>query len=241
MKQTPKARLRRRLRSAFLAVQPRVIPASWLTYRMRAEGRTAALTFDDGPDPRSSPALWDALERLDCPATLFYLGRQAEQHPQLVREACSRGHQVSNHGYDHTVQVSDGWRAYRDNVLRGEAAIGGAEPAADAFWFRPPRGVFPRRLLVWAALRNRTIAKWSLDSGDWSGDAAAVLERTHPDCVRPGDVILMHEDNAETLRILPEIVGRLRDAGYSFVTMRARPVAPSPDARPRSTNGPSHR
>lgn len=232
MKQTPKARLRRRLRSAFLAVQPHVTPASWLTYRMRAGGRTVALTFDDGPDPRNSPALWDALERLDCPATLFYLGRQAEEYPQLVREACSRGHQVSNHGYDHTVQVGDGWRAYRDNILRGETAITAAEPAANVLWFRPPRGLFPRRLLVWAALKKRTIAMWSLDSGDSFGDAAAVLERTHPDRVRPGDVILMHEDNTETLRILPEVVGRLRDAGYGFVTMKTPAAAPSVDGRP---------
>ena len=217
MTPTPKARLR----GAFLRVQPFLIPGSWITYRMRARGRTVALTFDDGPDPARSPALLDALERLGCPATLFYLGKQAHAYPDLVREACSRGHQVSNHGYDHTVQVGDGWAAYRANILRGEEAILAAAETADARWFRPPRGIFPRRLLPWAALKGRTIAMWSCDSGDSFGDAGAVLERTAPACLRAGDVILMHEDNDETLRVLPEVVGRLRDAGYGFVTMGA--------------------
>ena len=43
-----------------------------------------AVTFDDGPDPRGTPAVLDALAAAGLTATFFVLGEQVERHPEVV-------------------------------------------------------------------------------------------------------------------------------------------------------------
>jgi peptidoglycan/xylan/chitin deacetylase (PgdA/CDA1 family) len=62
-------------------------------------GREVALTFEEGPNPGSTPALLDLLERLGAPASFFVVGERAERHPGLVSGAAARGHAIGNHTY----------------------------------------------------------------------------------------------------------------------------------------------
>src|SRR4051812_10414167 len=50
----------------------------------RASG--VSITFDDGPDPRHTQGLLDALEGEGAKGTFFLQGSNAEKHPSLVRE-----------------------------------------------------------------------------------------------------------------------------------------------------------
>ncbi len=63
--------------------------------------RHVALTFDDGPDPVSTPRFLDALDGLGVRATFFVLGDAAVRHPGVVRETARRGHEVAVHGWSH--------------------------------------------------------------------------------------------------------------------------------------------
>lgn len=54
-----------------------------------------ALTFDDGPDPRSTPRFLDELARLGCRATFFVLGEMLERHPALGRRVVADGHEIA--------------------------------------------------------------------------------------------------------------------------------------------------
>src|SRR6266545_4838532 len=60
-----------------------------------------ALTFDDGPDPRGTPAVLDALARTGVHATFFVLGEQVEREPALLARVLEAGHDVQVHGYRH--------------------------------------------------------------------------------------------------------------------------------------------
>jgi spore germination protein YaaH/peptidoglycan/xylan/chitin deacetylase (PgdA/CDA1 family) len=64
-------------------------------------GRQVALTFDDGPDRRWTPALLDVLRRHAVPATFFVLGERVGQMPDLVRRAVDDGHLIGNHTFGH--------------------------------------------------------------------------------------------------------------------------------------------
>ena len=50
-----------------------------------------ALTFDDGPDPKSTPPILDALDALGWQATFFCLGSQVRRSPRLTRGAGAPG------------------------------------------------------------------------------------------------------------------------------------------------------
>src|SRR5688572_10324897 len=58
-----------------------------------------AFTFDDGPDPETTPRVLDLLARHGAHATFFVVGRRAEQHPELVRRLVEEGHAIGSHSY----------------------------------------------------------------------------------------------------------------------------------------------
>src|SRR5262245_63413422 len=63
--------------------------------------RGVALTFDDGPHPRFTRSVLDALDAAGARATFFVIGEKGERHPELVRELVARGHLVGIHGTRH--------------------------------------------------------------------------------------------------------------------------------------------
>lgn len=193
------------------------VPGGRLLWRGPATVRRVALTFDDGPD-EMTPAYLDVLDDLAVPATFFIVGDGAEQRPEMVREYIRRGHQVAAHGYNHRRFPDLSWRELDDQLARSAAAIG-PQPVGRP-WVRPPYGAMDARVMAQVIARGWTIALWSLDSHDYEApDAEGIVARCVPSAVRPGDVLLFHENQQTTLDALPRIVEGLKGAGYECVTM----------------------
>src|SRR3954468_11212559 len=81
-----------------------------------------AVTFDDGPDPDSTPAVLDALDAAGIKATFFMVGEQVMQHRALAREVVDRGHVAGLHGFEHR-EHDDMGRAAGDDLARGLGAL----------------------------------------------------------------------------------------------------------------------
>jgi len=60
-----------------------------------------ALTFDDGPHPRTTRAILDILARDGHKATFFVVGCKVRQYPDVVREIHADGHWLGLHGFQH--------------------------------------------------------------------------------------------------------------------------------------------
>src|ERR1700752_2678322 len=76
-------------------------PTSWLVARQGARSKSIALTFDDGPDPKWTPAILDILKRHNIKATFFLIGQNAVDNPDLVRRIFREGHEIGNHSFTH--------------------------------------------------------------------------------------------------------------------------------------------
>ncbi|MDG4865414.1 bifunctional polysaccharide deacetylase/glycosyltransferase family 2 protein [Streptomyces sp. T-3] len=61
--------------------------------------RTAALTFNGGPDPAWTPRLLDLLRKHHAQATFFLYGAKAARHPALVRRIRAEGHEIGSYTY----------------------------------------------------------------------------------------------------------------------------------------------
>ena len=130
------------------------------------KGGTVALTFDDGPDPRMTPALLDALSELSWPATFFMLGASASAHPDLARLVVAKGHDAGVHGLDHDrlLRMSP-TRTMRELRVAFQSITQSTGVAPR--WFRPTYGALSAASLVaCAALRIRPVL-WTAESGDW--------------------------------------------------------------------------
>lgn len=83
-----------------------------------AQGKVVYLTFDDGPDPRYTPAILSTLARYKARATFFMIGRSAKAHPALVRQVRAQGHTIGNHTFSHP------WLTKKSAATVGSVAAG---------------------------------------------------------------------------------------------------------------------
>ena len=152
-----------------------------------------ALTFDDGPDPHSTPAFLDLLAERDVRATFFVLGRYAAEEPALVRRMVDAGHEIGVHGWTHRCVAWVGARRLvRD--LRGTTRVVEQVSGRRVRWYRPPYGVLTTHSLVAARSAGLTTVLWSDWGVDWRRGRTPeqVLDSvTHG--LRPGGTVLLHD------------------------------------------------
>ena len=99
-----------------------------------------ALTFDDGPDPASTPEFLSVLDDLGWSATFFMLGSMVRAAPGLAREVADAGHEIAVHGDVHFNMLRrTPPRAFAD-IARAHDTIAEATGVAPE-WFRPPFGI----------------------------------------------------------------------------------------------------
>lgn len=180
--------------------------------------RSVVLSFDDGPDPASTPAILSALRARRVKASFFLIGERIERYPQLAARLVAEGHEIGNHSYSHPRMVLEHPFAYAREIDRTDRLIRrlGYRGTID---FRPPYG---QKLVVlpWLlARRHKLSVLWSIDSRDWiDRDPEAIAGRVLSQ-VRPGSIVLLH-DLPHTARALPRILDGLRQRGYSVRTLR---------------------
>lgn len=182
-----------------------------------------ALTFDDGPDPCSTPAFLDALDELEYRATFFMLASMASESPELVGEVARRGHEVAVHGSRHSNHLRRGpmWVSQDMNAARDVLAeLSGAEPR----WVRPPYGAISAATL-WAAKRARLRpVLWTTWGRDWRGVATreSIVDDVSATLV-PGATVLLHDSDCTsavgswkaTLAALPVLAERWAASGLT--------------------------
>jgi peptidoglycan/xylan/chitin deacetylase (PgdA/CDA1 family) len=150
-----------------------------------------ALTFDDGPDPRTTPAVLDRLHELGLPATFFCLGTQVEAHPELVVEIRRRGHQVETHGFRHEHHFVRSPRWVRADL---DAAVEGLERSGvRPRWFRPPFGQTTGATMLEARRHDLRLVLWSSWGREWDEPDAAAVARRVRSGLGPGAIVLLHD------------------------------------------------
>jgi len=117
------------------------------------------LTFDDGPDPVSTPQLLSLLDKYNIKASFFCNGVRAQKYPQLINEIKDREHYVGNHGYHHISGWSTSTDEYVDNVENANSII-------QSKAFRPPYGRITLRQYN-AINKKYKIVMWHVMPGDF--------------------------------------------------------------------------
>ncbi len=195
-----------------------------ILWRGSPAARQVALSFDDGPHPRDTPALLEVLARHDVTATFSWLGERVEAHPELVGAAAAAGHQLMIHGYRHRsflLEPRERLRAMLGRTRELLARHSGRDPATIAS-VRPPYGHFSGALLGALRAWGYQPVLGSLMPIHWMQPAALSVRHVLAQA-GPGALIVLHEalggpPVAElTGRILAGLAGR----GLSFVTVDA--------------------
>jgi peptidoglycan/xylan/chitin deacetylase (PgdA/CDA1 family) len=78
------------------------------------------LTFDDGPDPETTPAILEILEKENIKATFFCIGKQVKKHPDIYQTIIEAGHTVGNHSMTHLNGFWTSNKTYLQDVLEAK-------------------------------------------------------------------------------------------------------------------------
>lgn len=186
-----------------------------------------ALTFDDGPHPRGTPAVLEALAAAGAHATFFLVGEQVRREPALAREIAAAGHGIALHGDRHRVQLRVPPRALADDLDRGHATIAEATGVAPHV-YRPALGIFSPAGLALVRRRGWRPLLWSRWGHDWRlhrtpGQIAAELTER----LAPGDVLLLHDADhysqpgswQRTAAALPAVLAEIERRGLTTTTV----------------------
>jgi peptidoglycan/xylan/chitin deacetylase (PgdA/CDA1 family) len=187
-----------------------------------------ALTFDDGPDPASTPLFLDLLAARDVTATFFLLGSMAERAPGLVREMAAAGHEIAVHGWHHRNLLLRGPRSTHDDLARARDYLGALTGTAPTL-FRPPYGVMTAGAHLAARRLGLRPTLWTSWGEDWTAHATAdsVFREVTKD-LRGGGTILLHDSDCtakplawtSTLGALPALLDHCAERGLGVGPLR---------------------
>ena len=181
-----------------------------------------ALTFDDGPDPRSTPQLLELLRERKIPGTFFCIGKKVEQNPELARQILREGHLLENHSYAHS-NFTNFYPAAKlqDELQRAQNAIQAATEITPKF-FRPPIGLSNPNTFRVAAKLNLQVIGWSVRSLDTITPSPQKIVARIVRGLHPGAIVLLHDGNIPAEKLLATVKSLLDETqklGYEIVRL----------------------
>lgn len=211
--------------SRVLALDPRGVRVGTKSFpRTLALGpHEVVLTFDDGPNPGTTPKVLAALAHECVKATFFLIGRNARAHPDLVRRIAAGGHTIGSHSMTHPMTLAHiPYRAAVKNIERGIAAVErAAGPHVAAPFFRFPGFASTPALLAYLDRKGYAVFGADLWASDWNAmtpdyELALVMKRLN----RAGrGIILFHDTRRQTARMIPAFLAALKKGGWKVVQL----------------------
>jgi len=206
-----------------------------------------AITFDDGPDPESTPHLMSALEQAGAHATFFVCGVRVEQHPELIAALVAAGHAVYAHGWDHHLYRAGEADAAVAAMARTEALLARHRPTPATYLLRLPYNAGLKSAAIHRAMRrfhpDVQFAWWSHAIADYQiagrlqseAEIRQACAETTARLMRcddlEGGILLLHDAAITepqpsavlaTRLLLPGVLAALKERGLRGVSLKPR-------------------
>jgi cellulose synthase/poly-beta-1,6-N-acetylglucosamine synthase-like glycosyltransferase/peptidoglycan/xylan/chitin deacetylase (PgdA/CDA1 family)/spore germination protein YaaH len=206
------------------------LPSPCVVEHFGAANNKVALTFDDGPDPRFTPAILDILKAAAVPATFFIIGMNGEENPGLLQRILAEGHELGSHTFTHPNMAEISALQF-DAELAATQRLLESVLSRQTLLFRAPYGegddaatAEQTRVLRRASELGYWTVGMNVDPDDWRRPGAAEIVRRVIARVEAGagNIILLHDsggDRAQTVEALPKLIKELRARGLQLVTV----------------------
>jgi peptidoglycan/xylan/chitin deacetylase (PgdA/CDA1 family) len=204
-------------------------------------GKRVALTFDDGPNPTTTPQVLDILADHNIAGTFFINGSRVKGSSEraVLQRILDEGHILANHSHNHKNLKNLSLDEVASQVMATDQVMrdAGAEPR----YFRFPFGSSSCATAQLVRDRGYIVSGWHVDSGDWcfassTGGVGHCSPSTFahvPDSYRDdmvgftlsqirshqGGIVLFHDIHQNTVDNLEPIIVALEGEGYTFTNM----------------------
>lgn len=187
---------------------------NYQAYEEQKHKKMVALTFDDGPNPTTTPQALAILKRYQAKATFFMIGQNIAGNESLVKRVLKEGHEIGNHTWDHPVLTKLDLSQAQAEINQTTEALKKAT-GIEVKITRPPYGAINSSI---QASVDQSFILWDIDSLDWkSHNTAAIMQEVKK--AQPGSIILMHDIHQSTINALPTVIQYLQAQGFTLVTV----------------------
>lgn len=195
-----------------------LLSATFLVLPVRAAEGTkyVALTFDDGPSGKYTRQLLDGLYDRGVKATFLLCGYRIKDYPDITQRIFDEGHEIGYHGYSHNNMKEMSRRTIASEILDTQALL--PEGCTPVF-LRPPGGCCSDGVRQVAEARQLAILNWSVDPRDWATHDTAAIEKAVLKNIKDGDIVLLHDMTASSVRAALDIVDTLLEEDFEIVTV----------------------
>jgi len=177
------------------------------------------LTFDCGYENGYTEAILDALKEAKVQGTFFLVGNYLETEPNLVKRMKEEGHLIGNHTYHHKDMASLSEEEFCKELSSFESKLEEITGECSDMLYRPPQGKYSIKNLQMAKANGYKTIFWSLAYVDWYDDDQPTKEEAFDKLlsrIHPGSIVLLHVTSKTNSEILPELIQRWKEMGYTF-------------------------
>ena len=189
-------------------------------------------TFDDGPDPATTPQVIDALVKYDVPATFFVVTRRlVGKHGEKPREILARlvegGFAIASHSVSHPNLRGASPKKLAAEIDQSIRTLA-KEAGRPIGMFRAPFGAIDARGRAWLKKRGLTEAFWSIDTLDWKArDAERLRKKIFSMIVKQdGGVVLLHDVKPITAQVIAHVLDDLEAENCKRLAAKREPILP---------------
>jgi peptidoglycan/xylan/chitin deacetylase (PgdA/CDA1 family) len=136
------------------------------------------------------------------------VGRNVQLLPRASAQERALG-AVGDHTYTHPLLTALSSGAAKEEILRTQLTLEHAS-GGPVFLFRPPYGAHDAAIDTIVRNHNLLDVLWTVDSRDSLGAGHAQIQRTVMAGMKPGAIILMHENRGQTIRAMLGIFAALK-------------------------------
>ena len=187
------------------------------------EEKVLYLTFDAGYENGNTPAILNALQKHNAPATFFVVGNFLETSPDLTKQILAEGHTIGNHTYHHPdMSKISSMESFKKELEDNEALFQQITGQSMSPYYRPPQGKYNKDNLKMASELGYTTFFWSLAYVDWYQDDQPTKEQAFSKLIpriHPGAIVLLHSTSSTNAQILDELLSKWEEMGYHFASL----------------------
>ena len=174
------------------------------------------LTFDDGPNPGTTPKILKTLQENHIKAMFFLIGNKAEKYPEVVEQILKEGHLIGNHTYSHpNLFALLSSKKVQHEIIKGNDVLKKITGKENE-WFRPPIGTTNPIIASVIKAMNMKVVGWNKRSFDTVLKNPSLLKKRILFLTKPGSIILLHDNLPQTAEMLPSYIKCAKENGIVF-------------------------
>lgn len=185
-------------------------------YSVDTKEKKIAISFDASWGADNTLKLLDTLDKYKVKATFFLVGRWVDEYPNETKEIFKRGHEIGNHSDKHPTMTKLSREDMIKEISNCDAKLMSLTGKGTTL-FRCPEGAYNDSVIETVEGTNHYCIQWDVDSIDWKAQGAELEYERVIKKVKPGSIVLFHNNAKYTPENLPRILEKLKSEGYKFV------------------------